>query len=195
MKEALSEERRTLLQSLTACLQRLYEWVLLADANVTPVLLQQKATQICHDYPEAVQCWEEENSATITLLRALMRRVAAPIAPVPQKTNARTSARSRFTSPFSAAEAQHQANLLSALADPTRLQILHLLSLHEGQISVFEIVEVLLPLSQPTISHHLRILREAGVVDSHKEQLYAYYSLRREELARIRDFLTPLLSR
>ena len=59
-------------------------------------------------------------------------------------------------------EAVGQARLLKALADPTRLRILSLLSRYEGEVCVFEIVESF-TLEQPTISHHLRILRDAGL--------------------------------
>jgi ArsR family transcriptional regulator len=84
-----------------------------------------------------------------------------------------------------------QARLLKALADPTRLRILSLLSRHEGEVCVFEIVESF-TLEQPTISHHLRILRDAGLVDCRKKGLWAYYYVRREALGRARDVIEGL---
>ena len=84
-----------------------------------------------------------------------------------------------------------QARLLKALADPTRLRILSLLSRHEGEVCVFEIVESF-TLEQPTISHHLRILRDAGLVDCRKKGLWAYYYVRRDALNRARDVIDGL---
>jgi len=88
-------------------------------------------------------------------------------------------------------EAVTQARLLKALADPTRLRILSLLSRHEGEVCVFEIVESF-TLEQPTISHHLRILRDAGLVDCRKKGLWAYYYVRREALNRAREVINEL---
>ena len=81
--------------------------------------------------------------------------------------------------------------VLKALADPTRLRILSLLSRYEGEVCVFEIVESF-TLEQPTISHHLRILRDAGLVDCRKKGLWAYYYVRREALARAGEVITSL---
>jgi ArsR family transcriptional regulator, arsenate/arsenite/antimonite-responsive transcriptional repressor len=80
----------------------------------------------------------------------------------------------KFMPSLTEEEAVTQARLLKALADPTRLRIISLLSEHEGEVCVFEIVEAF-NLEQPTISHHLRILRDAGVIDAHKRGLWAYY--------------------
>jgi ArsR family transcriptional regulator len=79
-----------------------------------------------------------------------------------------------FPPPLAEEEAKKQARLLKALADPTRLRILSLLSRYEGEACVFEIVESF-TLEQPTISHHLRILRDAGLVDCRKKGLWVYY--------------------
>ena len=81
----------------------------------------------------------------------------------------------RFTSPLSKEEARKQAYLLKALADPYRLQIIDLLHCHRGMMNVLGIVETLGSIAQPTVSHHLRILRDAGIIDYRKEGLYAYY--------------------
>ncbi len=88
-------------------------------------------------------------------------------------------------------EAVNQARLLKALADPTRLRILSLLSRYEGEVCVFEIVESF-TLEQPTISHHLRILRDAGLVDCRKKGLWAYYYVRRDALNRALEVINGL---
>ena len=97
----------------------------------------------------------------------------------------------KFTPTLSEEEAVVQARLLKALADPTRLRILSLLSRHEGEVCVFEIVESF-TLEQPTISHHLRILRDAGLVDCRKKGLWAYYYVRREALTRAQEVINAL---
>jgi ArsR family transcriptional regulator len=97
----------------------------------------------------------------------------------------------KFAPSLSENEAVNQARLLKALADPTRLRILSLLSRHEGEVCVFEIVESF-TLEQPTISHHLRILRDAGLVDCRKKGLWAYYYVRRDALSRAQDVINSL---
>lgn len=97
----------------------------------------------------------------------------------------------KFMPALTEEEAIGQARLLKALADPTRLRILSLLSRHEGEVCVFEIVESF-TLEQPTISHHLRILRDAGLVDCRKKGLWAYYYVRRDALNRARDIINGL---
>ena len=97
----------------------------------------------------------------------------------------------KFAPTLTEDDAVGQARLLKALADPTRLRILSLLSRHEGEVCVFEIVESF-TLEQPTISHHLRILRDAGLVDCRKKGLWAYYYVRRDALARAQEVINSL---
>jgi ArsR family transcriptional regulator len=97
----------------------------------------------------------------------------------------------KFVPTLTEEDAVAQARLLKALADPTRLRILSLLSRHEGEVCVFEIVESF-TLEQPTISHHLRILRDAGLVDCRKKGLWAYYYVRRDALNRAREVIDSL---
>jgi ArsR family transcriptional regulator len=94
----------------------------------------------------------------------------------------------KFVPTLSEDDAVVQARLLKVLADPTRLRILSLLIRHGGDICVFEIVECF-RLEQPTISHHLRILLDAGLVDCRKRGLWAYYYVRREALGRAREVI------
>lgn len=97
----------------------------------------------------------------------------------------------KFAPTLTEEEAASHARLLKALADPTRLRILSLLSRHEGEVCVFEIVESF-TLEQPTISHHLRILRDAGLVDCRKKGLWAYYYVRRDALKRAQEVIGEL---
>ncbi len=73
-----------------------------------------------------------------------------------------------------------QQVLFSALADPTRLQMVHLLA-RSGELCVCDFTSAF-DLSQPTISHHLRILREAGIVTCRKAGLWVHCSLDRTVL-------------
>lgn len=70
--------------------------------------------------------------------------------------------------------ARRMATLAKALADPIRIQLLDVLRKHAGKVCVCELVP-LFDVSQPTISHHLKVLRQAGLVESEKRGLWAYY--------------------
>jgi len=72
------------------------------------------------------------------------------------------------------AQAQRMAIIAKALGDPVRLQLVDVLRKHAGKVCVCELVP-LFDLSQPTISHHLKVLREAGLVESERQGLWAYY--------------------
>lgn len=75
---------------------------------------------------------------------------------------------------LSAADAERLALLCKALGHPVRVQIVDMLSRYAGQACVCD-VEAQFDLSQPTISHHLRTLREAGILGVEQRGLWAYY--------------------
>jgi ArsR family transcriptional regulator, arsenate/arsenite/antimonite-responsive transcriptional repressor len=70
--------------------------------------------------------------------------------------------------------AERMATIAKALGDPIRLQLVDVLRKHAGKVCVCELVP-LFDLSQPTVSHHLKVLRAAGLVDSERRGLWAYY--------------------
>jgi ArsR family transcriptional regulator len=72
------------------------------------------------------------------------------------------------------AHAARLAELAKALGDPVRLQLVDVLRRHAGEVCVCELVP-LFDISQPTLSHHLKKLRDAGIVDSERRGLWAYY--------------------
>jgi ArsR family transcriptional regulator, arsenate/arsenite/antimonite-responsive transcriptional repressor len=74
--------------------------------------------------------------------------------------------------------------LLQAAADPTRLAILRQLSL-DGQVCACDFTDCCY-VSQPTVSHHLKVLREAGWVEAERRSNWIYYRLRPEAIARFR---------
>lgn len=69
------------------------------------------------------------------------------------------------------------APLFKVLGDDTRLEILSLLASANEPVCVCDIEAHIRELSQPTISHHLRLLREAGLVTSEKRGTWSYYTL------------------
>src|SRR5438874_10584644 len=71
-------------------------------------------------------------------------------------------------------EAERMAQAAKALGDPIRMQLIDVLRKHAGKVCVCELVP-LFDLSQPTVSHHLKVLREAGIVGSERQGLWAYY--------------------
>jgi ArsR family transcriptional regulator len=70
--------------------------------------------------------------------------------------------------------AAQMARLAKALGDPIRIQLLDVLRKHAGKVCVCELVP-LFDVSQPTVSHHLKVLREAGLVGYEKQGIWAYY--------------------
>jgi len=71
-------------------------------------------------------------------------------------------------------QALRMAAVAKALGDPVRLQLVDVLRKHAGKVCVCELVP-LFGISQPTLSHHLKKLRDAGIVDSERRGLWAYY--------------------
>ena len=94
-----------------------------------------------------------------------------------------------LASPLGAEETADMAQGFSALADPARLRILSILAAApEGEVCVCDFVGPV-GKSQPTISHHLKILGEAGLVHGDRRGKWVWYSLDRERLARLRAAL------
>src|SRR5450755_2356751 len=82
-----------------------------------------------------------------------------------------------LTEPITASQAADLARLLKALADPTRLRLVSMVAAHEGgEACVCELTEPL-DLTQPTISHHLKILVDARIFIRDKRGVWAYYAL------------------
>jgi ArsR family transcriptional regulator len=79
--------------------------------------------------------------------------------------------------PISARQAAELAGLLKALADPARLRLVSMVAAHEGgEACVCDLTEPL-GLTQPTVSHHLKVLVDAGIFAREKRGVWAYYSL------------------
>jgi ArsR family transcriptional regulator, arsenate/arsenite/antimonite-responsive transcriptional repressor len=88
------------------------------------------------------------------------------------------------TASLSDDEAQATATLFRALADPARVKIVNMLARSEEPVCVCEFVPAV-QLSQPTVSHHLKKLTEAGLLEREERGKWAYYSLSGEAVERL----------
>ncbi len=94
---------------------------------------------------------------------------------------------------WSMEEAEALAAQLKALAHPVRLQIVGVLSRLGGQVCVCDL-EAHFDLAQPTISHHLKVLRQAGLIESEQRGVWVYYRLRPATVARLHALTRELAS-
>ena len=86
-------------------------------------------------------------------------------------------------------EAERMAEVAKALGDPVRMQLVDVLRKHAGKVCVCELVP-LFELSQPTVSHHLKVLRDAGIVGSERRGIWAFYYVNREAMEEVRTWLS-----
>jgi ArsR family transcriptional regulator len=86
-------------------------------------------------------------------------------------------------------EAERIARLAKVLGDPIRLQLVDVLRSHAGKVCVCELTP-LFDVGQPTVSHHLKVLREAGVVDYERRGLWAYYYVVPDSLKELSKWLS-----
>lgn len=87
-------------------------------------------------------------------------------------------------------EAERLAKVAKALGDPIRLQLVDVLRKHAGKVCVCELTP-LFDVGQPTVSHHLRVLRDAGIVDCERPGLWAYYYVLPDALEEFTRWLNP----
>ncbi len=87
------------------------------------------------------------------------------------------------SAPLTDESAERIAPLLKAMADPVRLRLLSLVAAHaDGEACVCDLNDAF-DLSQPTISHHLKVLHESGLLERSKRGVWVYYRVQREALA------------
>jgi ArsR family transcriptional regulator, arsenate/arsenite/antimonite-responsive transcriptional repressor len=87
--------------------------------------------------------------------------------------------------PMTREQAEQVAPLLKALADPVRLRLMSLVASHAGGEACVCDLSGAFELSQPTISHHLKVLHECGLLDRDKRGVWVYYRARTEALANL----------
>ncbi|MEA2349169.1 MAG: ArsR family transcriptional regulator, arsenate/arsenite/antimonite-responsive transcriptional [Thermoleophilaceae bacterium] len=86
-------------------------------------------------------------------------------------------------------DAERLAAVARALSDPIRVQLVDVLRKHAGRVCVCELVP-LFDVSQPTLSHHLKKLRDAGIVGVERRGLWAFYYVHPESLEELRSWLS-----
>jgi ArsR family transcriptional regulator len=94
--------------------------------------------------------------------------------------------------PLKPTRVEESVEVLKALADPTRLQMVGMLKRSSEPVCICDFTAAF-SLSQPTISHHMAKLREAGLVDVSKAGIWAYYRLKRDLDARSRALIDALV--
>src|SRR5689334_2230180 len=140
---------------------------------------------------DMVSSWDIDRCRCLTLAPYIdicqYRRVSKSLTLTPVQTVACCSPLT--AEPISADQAERVSPLLKALADPVRLRLLSLVaSYEEGEACVCDLNDAF-DLSQPTISHHLKVLHEAGLLDRTKRGVWVYYAVRRDALADLADLL------
>ncbi|NGY61218.1 winged helix-turn-helix transcriptional regulator [Lentzea sp. NEAU-D13] len=94
--------------------------------------------------------------------------------------------------PLAAEQAVELSTMFKALGDPVRLRLLSMIaSRPDGEVCVCELTPAF-DLSQPTISHHLKLLRQAGLVDSERRGTWVYYRARPETTDRMAALLSSV---
>jgi ArsR family transcriptional regulator, arsenate/arsenite/antimonite-responsive transcriptional repressor len=86
-------------------------------------------------------------------------------------------------------QAERMGAVAKALSDPIRMQLVDVLRKHAGEVCVCELVP-LFDLSQPTVSHHLKVLRDAGIVGSERRGLWAFYYVEPDSLEELSGWLS-----
>lgn len=92
------------------------------------------------------------------------------------------------SAPLAEDRAADLATVFKALGDPVRLRLLSLIASHDGEVCVCELTPAF-ALSQPTISHHLKQLRQAGLIDGERRGTWVYYRLCPERIGVAAGFL------
>lgn len=93
--------------------------------------------------------------------------------------------------PLSPDEAVELAGVLKALADPVRLRIVSLILAHEGEEACVCELTPAFDLSGPTMSHHLKVLYEAGVLERDRRGTWIYYRVVPSVLSKVGELLAP----
>jgi ArsR family transcriptional regulator len=96
--------------------------------------------------------------------------------------------------PLSVREAAELAPVFKAVADPVRLRLLSLIACHEGGEACVCDLTGAFDLTAPTISHHLKVLREAGLIGSERRGTWVYYWINPAALARLSALLGPQIA-
>ena len=117
-------------------------------------------------------------SVNMTCMRRMIAELDACCAPL-------------TAAPLGADDAEILAGVLRALADPARLRLVSLLAAAPNAECCGCDLTGPLGLAQPTVSHHLKVLHEAGLLTRERRGRWVYYTLRPDRLAELRSILEP----
>ena len=117
-----------------------------------------------------------------------MKPVELPIIPKKKRSRSDPVCEPLVHPKIQVEHADRLARVAKALGDAVRLQIVDVLHHHAGAICVCEIND-LFDLSQSTVSHHLKVLRDAGIVDYEKRGLWAFYYVKRDVIEELGGWL------
>jgi ArsR family transcriptional regulator len=93
--------------------------------------------------------------------------------------------------PIDEASAARLAQVFKALGDPVRIRLVSLIGARQGGEACVCDLTAAFDLTQPTISHHLKVLREAGIIDSQRRGTWVYYRVVPDALVRMAPLLAP----
>ena len=94
--------------------------------------------------------------------------------------------------PMTTDQAEQVSALLKALADPVRLRLMSLVLSHEGGEACVCDLTPAFDLSQPTISHHLKVLHQSGLLDREKRGVWVYYKARPEAMTAMTELFASV---
>ena len=103
-------------------------------------------------------------------------------------------ARTTIVVPFASAEIERLSEDLGLLSNPIRLRLLAILLEREGWVCVCDLVKGL-GLKQPTVSHHLKLLKNAGLVEDERRGIWSHYFVKRDRLEKLKARITGALDR
>jgi ArsR family transcriptional regulator, arsenate/arsenite/antimonite-responsive transcriptional repressor len=136
--------------------------------------------------------WDQADHVPLTNVTSIDRcrwmAVDLPLAPKTKRPAGEPCCEPVVYPDVDRAHARRMAEVAKALGDPVRLQLVDVLRKHAGKVCVCELVP-LFDISQPTLSHHLKKLREAGIVDAERRGLWAYYYVLPDALQELTTWL------
>jgi ArsR family transcriptional regulator, arsenate/arsenite/antimonite-responsive transcriptional repressor len=94
---------------------------------------------------------------------------------------------------FDDSNTEQFAAVFKALSNPVRLQMLDLISQGGGEVCVCDL-EAHFDLTQPTLSHHIKVLREAGLIQSEQNRVWVFHRIDPEGMRQVQNFLSLLIN-
>src|SRR3954452_5894596 len=141
----------------------------------------------------AIAAFTARNATALTIITSIDRSrsmaIDLPLAPKTKRPPGEPCCEPVVYPDVEPGDRIRMAEIAKALGDPVRLQLVDVLRKHAGKVCVCELVP-LFDLSQPTVSHHLKTLRKAGIVGSERRGLWAYYYVEPAALEELSGWLS-----